>query len=190
MQGRCRKMHCLEASELLSLQLDTDLSPDAEQSLREHLVSCVPCQLEREKMQRVNALFAQPEFLTPAPVFAQGVMMAVARRRRWLSLLRGGLVVMLGLVILAGLGLAPLLALMTTALDNPSIINAVVDMVVRLVAVSGTLLRAVGLIIQALCERPGCLYIGAYLALALALSLGWLRLVARPVRQGMEELTN
>ena len=178
-------MRCLEASELMSLRLDSALAEGEEQVLREHLAGCESCAAEWQMMQRVGTLFAQVDLMPPPPTFTQQVMGRIRRRSVWLSIMRHGLIFFLGLIILSALSLSLLVgpqSLLVAILGNTPLVNAFVGALVRLVDILGTLVRAIGLIWRAIISSPCWMVLAGYLLVAGLLALWWLRLVARPVR--------
>lgn len=178
-------MRCREASERMSLRLDSALAEGDEQALREHLAGCESCAAQWQMIQRVDALFAQVDLASPPPAFAQQVMGRIQRRSLGLSIVRHGLLLLLGLIILSALTLGPLLAPqspLATLLHNPSILNALIGTLVRLVDILRTLLRAMGLVWGAILSSPcWIVLLGCTLSVGL-LALWWLRLVARPAQ--------
>lgn len=178
-------MRCPEASEAMSLRLDLDLSTQQEQAFQEHLVVCERCRSEWQMLQQMDALLAQVGFAIPSPLFTQKVMVKIQRRAAWLNALRAGAVFVLMLVILATLGIAPLITLsffIGSALSTPSLVAALVGVMMRLLNISSALLRAVALMVEAFLGGPNCLLMIGYLLLAGALVLLWMRLVSRHLR--------
>jgi len=178
-------MRCREASELMSLRLDSALAEGDEQTLREHLAGCESCAAQWQMIQRVDVLFAQVDLASPPPAFSQLVMGRIQRRSLGLSIVRHGLLLLLGLIILSALTLGPLLAPqspLTTLLRNPSILNAFIGTLVRLVDILRTLLRAIGLVWGAILSSPcWIVLLGCTLSVGL-MALWWLRLVVRPAQ--------
>jgi predicted anti-sigma-YlaC factor YlaD len=175
-------MQCLEASELMSLRLDEALTAEQDQVLDAHLAACESCRVEWKLMQRACALFQAPEMLPPPPLFSQNVMARIQRHESRLAVLRGGVTFFLAIVILGAVCLVPLFSLpISTVLSNPSIVSVFVGVIVRLFDISGTLWRAVGLMLHAALVSQGWLVLLAYVALAGGLAFWWARLVTRPV---------
>jgi anti-sigma factor RsiW len=183
-------MHCLDASELMSLRLDSALADGQEEALREHLSGCQACAAQWEALQRVSCLFEHADYAAPSPVFLRKVMARIQRRAAWLSVLRHGLIFFLGLVILSAVCLGPLLALrslLLSVLGDTSMVNAIVGVAVRMVDILNTLARAMGLVLKALFSGNGCVVLLGYLLVAGLLAACWLRLVARPAGQMSQE---
>jgi len=173
-------MLCPEASELISLRLDMALSASDEEALQEHLASCEACRAMSRELQRVDDLFKGATLVAPPPLLAQRVLGQVRRRNRWLMIVRRSATAFLGLVIVAALGLAPLLTALGAVLDNPSLVSALVGLALRVAEVAGAVLRAIGLIAQGVFGSPSVFLVIAYCSLALGLLCVWLRLVAPP----------
>lgn len=173
-------MLCPEASELISLRLDKALPASDEEALQEHLASCEACRAVYREFERVDDLFQGVAFAAPPPLLAQRIMGKVHRRNRWLAVVRRGALALLGVVIIAALGLAPLLTALGAVLDNPSLVSALVGLALRVAEVVSAVLRAFGLIAQGVFASPSIFVIVAYCSLALGLLSVWLRLVAPP----------
>jgi len=178
-------MRCLEASELMSLRLDSNLSSQEEQALQEHLLTCEGCRAEWEAMQRASALFHGATLAAPAPDLFSRVMGGIRLRDLRLAILRNSLFLLLGAVILTALALS----LWTTVaspvgaiLDNPPLISAVASIVVGLFDLVGTLLRAMALVLRTILACPSSVGLVGYVAAAGALALWWIRLVSGRTR--------
>lgn len=171
-------MLCREASELMSLRLDLALPAQEEAAFQEHLVGCEACRSAWREMQRVNDLFHGAAFAAPPPLLASRIMGKVRRRNRWLAVLRGGALTLLGVVMVLALGLAPLLTALGAVLDNPSVVSALAGLIVRVAQIAGVVLRAIGLVAQGVFAGPSVFVVISYCALALGLLGVWLRLVA------------
>jgi predicted anti-sigma-YlaC factor YlaD len=175
-------MQCLEASELMSWRLDGTLTSEQDQVLDAHLATCESCRVEWKLMQRACALFQAPEMALPPPMFAQKVMGRIQRHEARLAVVRGGMTIFLAIVILGAVCIVPLCSLpVSTVLNNPSVVSVFVGVIVRLFDISGTLWRAVGLMLRATLASPGWLVLLAYVALAGGVAFWWARLVTRPV---------
>jgi predicted anti-sigma-YlaC factor YlaD len=175
-------MQCREASELVSLRMDVALSPDEEQLLDVHLGGCRHCDEEARAMARLDLLLAAAPMVSPAPLFAGRVMARIQRRRRWLAIVRGSMVLALGLVIVAALCIVPLAHPSSPVgglLREPSLVSALVGLLVRITNTAGTLLGAVRLVGGAFVGTSGHLLLAGLMALAAATALVWLRLVGR-----------
>lgn len=178
-------MQCHEASELMSLRLDADLQEAEELALHEHLAGCDHCASEWQLFQRLDLLLAQEGLVAPSSSFARRVMGHIRRRSVWLSLARGALLLLLGLVILSALASSWLIgsrSVLMALLSNTPLLNALVGALVRLLAILSTLAGAVRLFWRALLSSPCWVVLAGYTILAGLLTLWWLRLIARPAR--------
>jgi predicted anti-sigma-YlaC factor YlaD len=176
-------MHCPEASELMSLRLDADLTREQEEAFQEHLAVCEGCRALWQLMQQGDALFAGVAPVAPAPLFTQRVMMRVQRRAAWLRVVRGAMIVFLSLVILAAVVIAPLLVLSTWvagALGTPALLAALVGVLLRLANIASALLSAAELILRAILFSSGGLYLLGTIIVASVLVYIWARLVSQP----------
>jgi len=178
-------MRCLEVSELMSLRLDSDLPSQDEQALQQHLLTCEGCRAEWQTMQRACALFADVELAPPEADLRPRVMTRIRRHDLRLAILRNGVVLLLGTVILISLSLtfwgaasSPVEAFLNT----PSLVSAVASIVVGLLGLLSTLLRAAALVVRTLLSSPGSAALLGYLALAGALTLWWVRLASGRAR--------
>jgi predicted anti-sigma-YlaC factor YlaD len=176
-------MSCLKTSELLSLYLDSRLNLAEEVALRAHLAACPACQAELESLQRAEKLFSQPTFAQPSALLVSKVSVGIRRRRRGLLLQRGAVLALLGLVTLASLVAAPLLAWSTVlfvATDSPAIIHTLVSVIVHMAQIARTMGEALALAWRMVCPSPTWLAVLCYLAMAALLVYWWMRLVSRP----------
>ncbi|HUV93982.1 MAG TPA: zf-HC2 domain-containing protein [Anaerolineae bacterium] len=174
-------MQCREASEMMSLRLDSELHPQEEQALLQHVLTCDNCQAEWEAIQRACALFRSPTFAPPPPDLSSKVMTRVRRHQSHLATLRNGVALLLAVVILASLCLSFWLVAsppVESVLDNPPLVSAMATIVVGIVTTLVTLLRAVALVVQAVVAAPGCIGLLGYVAVAGALTMWWVRLVS------------
>jgi|LSQX01.3.fsa_nt_gb predicted anti-sigma-YlaC factor YlaD len=175
-------MQCREASELVSLRLDVALPPTAEQSLQEHLGECQGCHWEADALARLDLLLSEAPRVRPAPQFAGRVMARIHRRRRWMAVWRGGVVLVLGMIIMAALCLVPLAhpaSPVADVLNSPSLVSTLVGVLVRIANLAATLMGAARLVGEAFVGSSGHLFLAGLMALAAGLALIWLRLVGR-----------
>ena len=173
----------------MSLRLDLQLRPEEEQALQEHLAACDSCRAEWEAMQRACALFHGVALAGPESDLSSRVMAAIRRRESRFAVLRNGVALALGVVILTALCLSfwmtassPLEAI----LRNPPLVSAIASTVVGVIEILGTLLRAGALVVRAILTGPSCVGLMGYIAIAGGLALWWMRLVSgrpRPVRR-------
>jgi len=182
-------MQCLDASELMSLQLDQDLVPAEKEALQEHVAGCAACRQEWAAMQRAHALFDDVVMMAPPLNLSNQVMARVSKRARKMRLWRTGIVAFVGLLVTATLAIAPLLTLMNTAAENPLVVNALLGVMTRVLGVMGTILGALATFARALLLQPNSLYVVGYLALAFGLVVVWLRLVMRPPSHAFERVS-
>jgi len=175
-------MRCLEATRLMSLQLDSLLAEAQERALRGHLSTCGACRAEWERMQSLDLLLAGSELSNPSPMFSTKVMARIKRHRMWVIALRRGGVFCLVIIVLLALGIIPLMAVSAIALGNPSIVHVLVGALLSIFEVLGTLLRALQLLLRALLSGPSLFILMGCIALAVSLTLGGVRLVVRPAR--------
>ena len=170
-------MSCLKASELMSLRLDAPLSEEEDRALQNHLANCEACSEEWEKMQVACALFEDVEFASPSAVFQERILSKIGRRNTWTSIQRGGGIFFLSLIVLIALGFGPLMNLVTMASENPSFVRALAGLVAGGIAILGTLLDAVELILRAMLAGPYWLILVGAVAVAMTLAFGGVRLV-------------
>jgi len=173
-------MRCLKASELMSLHLDSELPPQEEQALQQHLLTCPSCRAEWQTMQQACALFSEVTLIAPAPNLSQRVMAKIRRHESRLAILRNGVVVLLSVLLLAALSFSSWMAAppMEVILHSPALVSAIVGILVGAMDVLGTLLRAAALVLQAIVTSPGRIVLLGYVALAGALAIWWIRLVS------------
>jgi len=162
--------------------MDMALSPVEEQTLEAHLEGCRDCDREARAMARLDLLLAAAPMVAPAPQFASRVMTRIQRRRRWLAFLRGSALLAVGLVVVAALCVLPLAhpsSPVGGVLREPSLVSALVGLLVRVTNTAGTLLGAARLVGGAFLGSSGHLFVAGLMALAAATALVWLRLVGR-----------
>ncbi len=181
-------MHCLEASEAMSLRLDTDLGVQQEQALQEHLAVCEHCRCEWEWMQQADALFANVNSAAPPPLFTDRVMSRLQRRVAWRSTLRAG---MISILVLAVLGIVSTIIFSGNGLwtsqahgtwNMPPFLVALVGVLARFLDITGTILKALGLALEGLLAGPNYFLVIGYLQLAGGLMLLWMRFLSRHLR--------
>lgn len=176
-------MQCLIASELMSVRFDSHLTEKEEETLQGHMAGCKRCRAEWSWVQRADALFEGVPLATPSPLLAERIMARVQRRAAWMAMLRGGMILFLGIVIILGMVLVPMAALsgpVATVSSSPATVSALVGVVVRIVDILLTLLQAACLILRAVVASPGIAALVAYALGAAVLALWWVRLVAGP----------
>lgn len=175
-------MRCLEASELMSLQLDRPLVEQQTKVLEQHVQNCAPCAELWQQMQNAALLFVDVEPVLPPPNLTMSVMEAVRRREARARYLRRGVVLSVGLLLVFALGIIPILGMAVSAVNNPELARAGLGLVLRIVEVLGVLAGAVRVILQAALGGLNCLILVGYVALVGALVALWTRIVTRPVR--------
>jgi len=175
-------MRCPEASELVSQRLDMALSAGDDAALTEHLSSCRECDLEAEMLSRLEMLLSSARPVAPTPQFAQRVMTRIERRRRWLGIARGSVVLLLAVTVCISVFLLPLTSPSSPvgglARSSP-LISAMVGLLVRLAGLASTLLGAGTSMGQAVLGASGYLALVGVMLLAGLLAILWLRAVSR-----------
>ncbi len=175
-------MLCHEASKLESQRFDTGLAPEDGAALDEHLRDCPACCQAADGFVRLDALMSGAWTAAPTPLFAQRVMVRVQRRRRWLAILRVGVLVLLAGALATGLILLPLSSAASPAgglASNSPVISALAGLLVRCGGLVTLLLGVGSSLRQGLLASPGYLAIAGLLAVAVAVALVWLRTVNR-----------
>jgi anti-sigma factor RsiW len=179
-------MQCHTASEWMSLQLDGLLSPEEAMRLQQHLETCSECWLEWRQLQAASALF-EGAGREPAPVeFTVRVMARVRRRSRWLGLVRGGALMLLGLAILLAIGWVPLAALTGLFAESPAMLRALVSVLATAANVGATLASAFVLVLGRLFSGYGGLILVGCVLLIGVLAIPWVKLVTRASRARMQ----
>lgn len=176
-------MQCRIASERMSLHLDSRLSESEEEALHRHVAGCARCRAEWSWLQRADALFDGVTPATPSPMLAGAIMARVQRRAAWMAMLRGGIILFLGIVIILGMVFVPMAAIsgpVATVSNSPATVSALVGVIVRIAGILATLLQAGYLVLRALVASPGIALVVAYALGAAALALWWVRVVAGP----------
>lgn len=167
----------------MSERLDHQLTAGDEETLQRHLANCARCRAEWAWMQRADALFQGAALATPSPLLAEMIMARVQRRAGWMAMLRGGMILFLGIVIIVGMVFIPMAAFsgpVTTVSDSPATVSALVGVIVRFAGVLATLAQAAYLVLRAVVASPGIAALVAYALGAAALVLWWVRVVAGP----------
>lgn len=175
-------MRCREASEWMSLQLDSLLAEEEAQALRSHLAACAGCRAEWERMLRACELLEDVEFAAPSSALAARVLARIRRRELRSAFLRGGAMSLLGLAVLVAAGIVPLVSTLGMALSNPTTVHALVGFAVHAVDILSTLAGAVELVLDAVFAVPTFLVLVGYVVITGALALAWMRLVSQPMR--------
>lgn len=191
-KGGWRQVQCRIASEFMSVHLDSQLTEEEEGALQHHLQGCERCSAEWSWMQRADALFAGVTMATPSPLLAEAVMEKVQRRAAWMTMLRGGMILSLLIVVLLGMVFVPLAAFsgpVATVSSSPATVSALVGVVVRIAGILSTLLQAAYLLLRAVVSSPGVAALVAYALGAAALALWWVRVIAGPGSVAIGERT-
>jgi len=176
-------VQCHTASEYMSARLDSQLTGEEESVLEQHLAGCARCRTEWAWLQHADALFAGPPLATPSPLLAQNVMARVQRHATRMTMLRGGMILFLGIVIILGMVIIPMVALsgpMDTVASSPATVSALVGVIVRIAGILATLAQAAYLVLRAVVASPGIAALVVYALAAAALVLWWVRIVAGP----------
>lgn len=167
----------------MSARLDSQLTGEEEEALQRHLAGCARCRAEWAWLQRADALFAAPPPAVPSPQLAGAIMAKVQRRATVMTMLRGGMILFLGVVIILGMVFIPMAAFsgpVSTVSDSPAMVSALVGVIVRIAGILSTLLQAGYLVLRAVVASPGLAALVVYALGAAALVLWWVRVVAGP----------
>jgi anti-sigma factor RsiW len=180
-------MNCLEASERMSLSLDALISSDEECALQGHVAQCEACQIEWQGIQAVAELFSTVQPVAPPPDFALRVMTRVQSHNRRARMVRQGSVFALGLVVLATLGIIPVMTMITLALRNPSVVQALSGAAMNVMDVANTLARAIRLLAGAMLSGVSWPMMVGYVVVAATLVIGWVGLMREPTSTRWEQ---
>jgi len=176
-------MRCRIASELMSARLDSRLTEEEEEALRHHMAGCARCRAEWSWVRHADTLFHGVTLATPSPLLADAIMARIQRRAAWMAMLRGGMILFLGVVILLGMVFVPMAAFsgpVATVSNSPATVSVVIGVIVRIAGILSTLLQAGYLVLRALVSSPGIAALVVYAIGAAALVLWWVRVVAGP----------
>ena len=172
---------CQEASQLMSLALDRNLTQGEARGLESHLNQCPTCQEEWEAMQRISRLFTDAPLMGPPPGFTDRVMQRLAQRQaRRRRLLTGAalLVVCLSLAALALPEIVRWLAMLWRVITEPSLLSHGAKLTAQLLNLAESVGRACWLIITALSSYLSQPALLGYSFLVVTLTALWIRLVA------------
>ena len=95
-------MQCEQASELISLKQDVELTVEQEHTLQQHLAVCPTCRRLLTQMEYASTLMGSSRILAPRADFTQRVMQQVKRRNHRRAVL-GSLGVFVLASVLVGL---------------------------------------------------------------------------------------
>ena len=70
-------MRCSRAEELISLSFDGDLGFEDSRKLEEHIRSCARCELHRDRLHHISALFRSAPMLAPTNNMVPAVMLRI-----------------------------------------------------------------------------------------------------------------
>jgi len=176
-------MHCQQATELMSLELDHLLDEGERQVLEAHLVGCADCQQTWTAMQRLSTMLATAPAVAPLVGFAARVVERITQRRARRQLAAGYLVLTIGVLLLLALPLTFVLEPASLA-DQPEVLSGIwskaPEFLVSLGAVARSFPAACGLLTRALLvSLPREVLIPCGI-LAGALTVLWIRLVTGP----------
>ena len=101
-------MQCEQASELISLKQDVELTTEQEHSLQQHLAVCPECRRLLTQMEYASTLMGGSRILTPRADFTQRVMQQVRRRNHRRAVLGSLGVFVLASVLVSLLLFAPM----------------------------------------------------------------------------------
>jgi len=172
---------CQEASQLMSLALDRNLTQGEARGLEGHLNQCPTCQEEWEAMQRISRLFTDAPLMGPPPGFTDRVMQRLAQRqarRRRLLIGAALLVICLSLGALALPGIVRWLAMLWQVITEPSLLSHGAKLAAQLLNLAESVGRACWLIITALSSYLSQSVLLGYSFLVVTLTVLWIRLVA------------
>jgi len=175
-------MRCPEASETMSMHLDSALSAEEERALEGHLRECPECRRELELIQRVDGLLRDAQLRQPAPHFVSRVMVRVERDRQRAMWVRGALILLLGVVTGLALCLIPLLSPappVQGVVTRPSLVSSLVGVLMHLLAVLTTLFDALGALSQTLLGTSAFVGLLGVVGLATLLTVLWLTALTR-----------
>ncbi|HHX64016.1 MAG TPA: zf-HC2 domain-containing protein [Chloroflexi bacterium] len=182
-------MSCLKASEQMSLALDAMLPEEEEDALHAHIAECADCAAEWRALQSMNSLFADVQPATPPPGFSAQVMSRVRQHSRRATLVRRGGVFTIGLLVVAALAIVPLMTMISVAMQNPTIVQALFGAVRHVADVFNTLARAIGLLAGAMLAGVSWPVFVGYVITAATLAVAWFRIILRPMPTGWERTT-
>jgi len=175
-------MQCSKWGELMSLHLDSLLSPDQLQQLQVHLTQCQTCHEQWETISWLSSLLEAEPAATPAPDFTDKVTARLekraARRRRLYSSV-GVCIGSVGLWASAAMAVLLIFAFLV----DPSMQTILVDVALSLgqnsLAFLTVLGKALWSVVYAVVTRPAGLLVLGYALLAAALAAFWTRVVFR-----------
>ena len=174
-------MNCKETGQLMSLSLDDALTADEARQLQMHLGFCQSCQARWISMKRISQLFTDAPMVPPPADFAVKVSQRLAQRearRRWIL---GGLILLMGIIVLAVLALPAIIAA-RTALEQLPIYSLLLShglqLILKLISVARPLAKAGWLAITALLSPSGRPILISYSFAVFALTAFWVRLVS------------
>ncbi|NLS75875.1 MAG: hypothetical protein GXY76_01305 [Chloroflexi bacterium] len=183
-------MRCLQATELMSLQLDHLLDDAARRELDAHLSECGSCQQTWAAMKRISSLLDATPMVAPAPGFAERVNARIATRlasrQARKQLVTGYVILAAGVLLLLALPLTflagPLSTLGRAVADQPGIVGQGVGLLSRLGAIVGTFLEACWLLLRTVVNALPQAFLAGLAVLMAALVAVWVQLVCgRPL---------
>jgi anti-sigma factor RsiW len=173
-------MNCQEIGQLMSLSLDEALTPDEARQLQTHLEHCQSCQAKWVSMERISQLFADAPLVPPPTGFAAKVSQRLAQRearRRWVL---GGMILCMGIISLVVLVFPAIIGAFTALeqiLSCSPLLGYGLQMVLKLVFIGRSLVKAGWLAITALLSPSGQPILASYSLAVFALTALWVRLV-------------
>lgn len=175
-------MDCEQASELMSLRLDGELSPAEVGRLGVHLEGCAACRKTWAAMQRVSLLFVEAPLMSPPEDFTSRVMSRLAQRQARKAPVWGALVLLLGAGALTLLAVAQLLGvagILLETLRHAGLMPRLLEVLPGFF-VGRALVQATWLFLRAFLSLVSPELVILYVGVAMMLSTVWL-LVLRAV---------
>ena len=178
-------MNCQQIGQLMSLSLDDALTADKARQLQTHLDGCQSCQAKWTSMKCVSQLFTDAPLVPPPAGFAAKVSQRLAQRearRQWIF---GGLILLMGIIVLAVLVLPAIInAFMTLAqlFSCSPLLNYGLQLTLKLISIARPLVKAGWLAITALLSPSGRPILVSYSLAVFALTAPWVRLVSSQQR--------
>jgi len=172
-------MHCLRASELMSLELDGLLTEREAQSLQDHLAVCLNCRERWEVMQNVHNLLDEAETAVPSPLLQERIMAKIPRQCVYGWNFRISVITVVGVLILHSLGLLPIVSFVKMVYGDPRVITTFVRSCFDALHAANAVVEAFGLVLRLLLSNPEDLVVATgYFVFGLLLVIGWRELAS------------
>lgn len=178
-------MHCQQATELMSLELDSMLDQAERHELDFHLAECADCRQTWAAMQQISSMFENAPMASPAPGFTQRVNQRIIKRQARKQLMAGYTVLAAGLLLLLALPLTylaqPMSNIRQVIVQQPGLVGNSLQLLMRFGGILGTFLQACWLLISAVSQSiPQPVLLVSFL-FAGSLIVAWLRLISGQV---------